>query len=692
MIKLLQSYKVSSSVISIYCDDDGHIFFADSQKNLHRCIEGSYDTKSLKLCPSENTELHPYQKSSAFSHNGYLMYSTDTKGSCAAYIKISNLDFFVPKNDELQKSILFYGNDLAAEVVSFCGSSGEYTLSGGSDGRVHMYCPYNGQILMTIKPKPDYIASIVSDNDGNFISYSAFDKSLTILDIRHNKEILSTATKDIIEDSFFYNNAKNLYAIGRDGNSYIFDLKSDTISQKALFSHWPTCSIVDNSERFAIVGTRKEYLYVIKLADNSLFFTIKLDKRGISSLHIKDEKLYIGFESGWLYVVDIHEGIDKLTNALEVKDFRKAKRALDHNKFLYIHPISEQFNDAWEELLNSIIEHVSSGNDENVFHHAEAFLSDIKCKEQFESILGRQKEFKRFTTLVNEKKFFEAFGMLENYSCLLKSQSAKKLEQCYNKAFGEAKRMIAQDPIRNVDKAKVVLEPFSKIPSKKDAIYSLLKNYEIFSQADLYIREKRFKEYFLLTQKFDFLLSDDVYRKVCNLAEASIISIKNLVEKSLYNEALEGIRQLSVFLPYKEQLLEIVQDIKQRKMLVHLIENDDVNAVYEYVEKFNYLEYTNEYKTFDKKFDTVLSKTMSFIANADVKALKETLLPYMKISAFRPKIKESMRQATFNDIAITIKQGLVIEAEYKIQNYISEFRKDKEIEKLAKLNNIHLEP
>lgn len=693
MIKVTLSAKSKASVIAIVSFKD-KIFFVDCEGNFTVVDKVSFNKKSKPLIPNTFEPLHKFQKGAAFSKIGHVSYSVQHKQSCAVSIKLSsiNLNYQMEKMpiEEYaeffsQESIYFKGNDQRAEVISFYGKKGEYLFTGGNDGRVFMYNTQSGKKLMSLKPKPEYISSLcVSNYDESLVAYGAFDKSLVILNFRYQREELNTYLSDVIEHGFFYNNSKSFYALGRDGNSYTYDISTKNFSKKALFSAWPTCCVLDSSERFAVVGTRSAMMYIVKLSDNSQVASFKLDQAGVSSLYLKENMLYIGFESGCVYAVDIFAHIEDFTQAIAIKNFKAAKKYLDSNIFLTIHPISEMFEEAWQEVIGQIINQFSMGNTKQALEAAEPFLFEEKYEQEFASLVKKQKEFEKFALLVQQKDFFGAYGMLEAYPYLLNTDSARKLEIYFLKYFSEAKKLIALNPLKNIAKAKELLREFAKIPLKKDAVNSLLKNYEIYLKADLFIKEKQFKEYFLLCSKYSFLTEEEIYKKVCNLAESSIAKIKNMIFEKRYDQALEGIKQIVIFLPYKDKIKDMLKEIQYKQKFTDIIKTGSVKEVYIFASAHPELQEMSEYIEFDKKFDVILSSVMASIEAGNVKAVSDSFAAYKEIPIFQPKIKESLRQASFNKLSLLLEKNFTDEAKVIASYYMREFGKDVDYEELTK--------
>lgn len=695
MIKVIQSFRVKASVIAIHSNDNA-IYFTDVNGNLHTVCRIQWSRTEESIILDSSQPLHRFQKGSCFSQNGHVAYSVKENNNCAISMKLPDKSDptveikvgFYDLSENEDTFIGLCGHDQRAEVMAFCGAKGQYILTGGTDGKVYMHSTKTGKILMTLKPKPDYISHITVDEKGVNLAYSAYDKSLIVLNIRHQKERLNTFVDDAIEDSFFYNDSKSLYAIGREGNSYIYDLKTNEIIKKALFPCWPNCCVADSSGRFAIVGGRNGMIYVVKLADNSIFSSFKLDQKGISSLHIENSFLFIGFESGWLYMIDMYAFIDDFSQALTVKDFKTAKKYLDSNLFLAIHPMSEMFQEAWEEMLKEIINQFSTGNAASALEFATPFLSDEKNKKEFDFLLQKQKDFQKFAILVQKREFFDAFSMLEQAPYLQKTDSARKLEHYFTKSFTEAKKLISADPMRNLLKVQELLKPFCVVPAKKEMIHSLQKNYEIYLKADNLIKRKQFREYFILVSQFDFLKSEEVYKKICALAEASITKLKKLVYEGKYHDALDGIKQVIVFLPYKDQLIELAKETYIRQKLLDAIKKDNKQVVYELAAAYPVLETMPEFIVYDEMFDEVLSIAMQSVSSGNIKQVQEILSPYRKISIFKSKIKECVRQATFNKLCSLFAENSLESAQKLADYYLREFGKDDEYEKLLKQYNM----
>ena len=690
MIKVIHSFQAKGSVIALY-EGEENISFTDNKGHLYVVSKKGWGMETYLIDSEDIKPLHPYQKSSCFDAEGRLVYGLERDESCAVKL--------IPPSPTPGKTIqtatkgktihaprlFFYGNDQRAENIAIGGEYSEYVFTGGTDGRVFVYNAQNGDVLISFKPLPDFIAHIRSSDNGQFLAYSSYNGSLHVVSLRLYEKLLQTHPGDVIEDSFFYNHSQKLYAIGRSGVSYVYSLdEKKLVSKKANFSSWPTCCVLEKNGKYGIVGTRSGHIHLVKLSDNTIAYTEKLERKGIVSLALNDTKLLIGFENGTVNYVDVYAYADEFVEALGKKDFAQAKHYLDRNLFLAIHPMSELFHEAWDEIIKEIREQFSKGNTQNALESATPFLSDAANRKEFDFLVQKQKELEKFARLVESNKYIEAFGLLEGAPYLSKTESALKLENSFFKTFSTAKKMIAADPLRNFPKAQELLKPFSAVAAKAELIRSLMKNHQIFLKADEKIKAKEFKSYFALCEQYPFLKDEAAYRRICEAAEGAIKKIVSMIDAHHYEEAMKSIRQLLSFTPYRGELSKRAQEIQLRQQMITLIDSDRMKEVYELARMHPELAKMDRFLEYEKRFDNHISQVMLYVGKGEIKQTQQMLSPYAGIPRFKPKVKECVRQASYNRIASLLAHAKTAAAKPIIAFYLKEFGQDNDFEKLLK--------
>ena len=95
-----------------------------------------------------------------------------------------------------------------------------------------------------------------------------------------------------------------------------------------------------------------------------------------------------------------------------------------------------------------------------------------------------------------------------------------------------------------------------------------------------------------------------------------------------------------------------------------------------------------EFVAYDEAFDEVLSNAMQSVANGEIKQVQQILSPYAGIPIFKPKIRECVRQATFNKLGFLLTAKSLTVAQTISAYYLKEFGKDDEYEKLMKQHGL----
>ena len=90
---------------------------------------------------------------------------------------------------------------------------------------------------------------------------------------------------------------------------------------------------------------------------------------------------------------------------------------------------------------------------------------------------------KTFLELIDKKDFIKAYEMVKTTKFLVKTQAYEKLENIWNKAFFNAKKLLIENAKINQKLAEQYLAPFENTP-KKELIVQLLRNSDVFAKAD----------------------------------------------------------------------------------------------------------------------------------------------------------------------------------------------------------------
>ncbi len=674
-IKILNRFNLGSGVISLNKVKNRTNAITQDYKVCVIDLELMTITKQSQLINSKNLP-HKYAKSASSSNSFACVCEVDSKVATIATVE---------NQIQAKYKLKTHKADISSSIFS---PDSTLFATGGEDGRVFLYESKDFRKFLSLPYRPDYISSLNFSKDSRFLIASCFNKSNIIFDCQRAKVISIFNSVEVVEWGNFFDNNSKLFLIMRNMQSQIYDLKENKITNiQNNFNDWPSIFDIDESSEIAVVGSRGSSIYLIHLKDNSKIFSLKLENiAGISSLCIHFGYIIVGSVSGEILIISYKDEDDRFKKACESKDYKLASELLDKNIFLSLQECAKVFDEDWEGILKIAIELLADNKIDEAIELTSPFTRDISKKNAFSVYLNKSNILKKFRELIDNKFYEEAYNMALQNKILTKSAYFDKLESIWNKAFSASKKILEENG--NVDNAKRLLEPFMKTP-KKEAIMQLLNNLHIFKDADNYIKEQNFKEYFSLTFKFSYLKDTELYKKVLNLGE-------NLFEKALnakndkdYDEFFKLSKFLQAFPMYKDSIATNTIYVSNLLEFQKLYRGNRIMEAYKIALENDELQYLDEFKNLIKDFELVSEKAKEEAFNGKVELVSEIFGEYKKINYWSDRIKSIFQIAYLEEFRINfLSNKSAINWEHSIKNYIQIFGKSDEIVEFCEENGM----
>ncbi|TLD84409.1 hypothetical protein LS70_002360 [Helicobacter sp. MIT 11-5569] len=627
----------------------GSVLSIVPSKDSTLCVDNTFHiaeiNSSLKISKSaqviKNAES-PHRYSHAFGISPQAFFCIPIFGEKKAFI----LKFKDYKPEHIA-TLNDHDGDIESSAFSH---DGHFFATGGQDGRVFFYDGKSFLPIISLLARSDYISTIKFSKSGEFVAISGFDKFTLIFDMLRHKIAFNFSTSDVVEDSAFFDNDEKLILVCRNNASIIFSLRDGKIiSTEYPFAFWPTSIAIDSEENYALVGTRSEILYVIALKDNTKTIEIKNDHAGTASLTFSLEHLYIGSIDGALLIIDYNEGKEELKESLDKKDYKSAREAINKNIFLSIHPLTKVFDEVWPEILHQAIDLLNQDSIEEAIELTAPFVVNPTKKSEFDFYLAQKGGVKTFLELINKKDFTKAYEMLQTTKFLTKTQAYEKLENIWNKAFFNAKKLLIENANANKRLAEQSLAPFNNTP-KKELIIQLLRNCDVFEKAEALIKKQNFKEYFSLTFQFSFLRETDLYKKVLIVGERMLANLIELEKNFHYDEAKQIAETLLVFPTLKRAANERIVLMQQKETLLNAIEAKDIKKVYSLIDEIESLRSMQQFKDFTKDFLRHYEEAKPYAYDGNAKHAMVVFGEYLEINYWVDKIGSLLKIAYLKQI------------------------------------------
>jgi hypothetical protein len=643
MINVLKSTKVSTGIIDVEINRD-YILAIDSKYNLYY-----FDKKSLAMFKSINIvskyePIHSFSKAFSISRNGFV-----------------NVSLTMNKNDlllshvesNLKKRAILSNHEQEIESSTFSHNC-KLLATGGQDGRLFLYDLTHLKVLSSLDIQSDYIGNIVFSKDNSYMLSCCFNKANILFDIDRNKKIITFMTNDVVEDAKFFDKNRKIYLATRGGQSVIYNIKEKKTENIAnIFTHWATVVALTPDDKYAIVGTRSNAIYAIRLEDNRMMFSLNIDSTGITAIKFVGKNIVMTFSDGSIKVVDYCNNTEELEVQIKIKNYQKAKDMFDANKFLTLTPLIDKFNEGWEGVLKRVVDLISKNEIEAAIKISKPFIDDPAKAEELNFYLSQKDQVSKLIELIEQKDFVNAFTLVEKYTYLKELTLYSKLEVFWQKTFSKAKAMLEENAMFNKPKVSNLLKPFQRIKSKEQLIRNLLTNTDKFTQADEIVKKQDFAVYFAMVAKFEFLADTDLHKKVLRLGERLHQQVLACIQTSKFEDAKNVINTLSMFKPYKAEAEKLSKEVMYNIDFQKAITNNNVRQAYIVAESYPDIKLHPKFQELDKEFkDKVeVAKKLAYAGKAG--KVLELLDDYTEIDYTLDKVASLMKIAYLKEMELT---------------------------------------
>ncbi|MDE7173687.1 MAG: WD40 repeat domain-containing protein, partial [Helicobacter sp.] len=454
------------------------------------CVDSTYSLTvfSKELSLEKNTQIskdaeQPHRYSNAYSASPFGLVCVPIMGTKEGVV--------LRVGDEVKTVGAIDDHEADVESSAFS-PDGRYYATGGQDGRIFLYDTQRLSVIGSLIPRSDYISSLRFSHDSELLACAGYDKTVVVFDMVQNKTRCTIKTPDVVEKVAFCDEAQKLFMVLRNGASMLYDLVNrELLSTENLFATWPSSLAVSPDGRFAIVGVRGDSLYIVNALNNSKLMEIKINASGTNRIFFSKDWLFVGTIDGNILVIEYQKGQQELENAVRKKDYKTARAMIENNVFLTIHPLMKVFDDDWPEILQKAIALLNAQKIEEAVKLVQPFVYDQEKSREFDFYLGQQGAVRDFNKCVENKEYSKAYDMTLTVKFLVNTATYATLEQAWNRAFMQAKRLLEDNPSLNLRKAEAALKPFDS-GVKREIIGKLLKNHQVFSQAEDLIKHKNF--------------------------------------------------------------------------------------------------------------------------------------------------------------------------------------------------------
>ncbi|WP_428737900.1 WD40 repeat domain-containing protein [Sulfurimonas sp.] len=510
-----------------------------------------------------------------------------------------------------------------------------FMLSGGDDGKVFAVDVKSGKLMFTLPSHVDTINDISFSKNANWVATASYDRKISVYNIvtMTPKDRLKAHGAPIMKIRFFQKN--KLISVDKDSKAIIWNIHSTKVLARLQGIHDEVRQmVISGDEKFVFFGTSLGYILVYDLNTYEAISTryIKIASP-ITAMEFDGEKnhLIIGTEDGFLMYYDIYEGLDKLKEFLQTKQFEAIQQETEKNPILKYTNIYDLVSNLWEKTLEKAKLALETG-DKN---KAELMLNqfkDIPSKNKLiQKLFQDYAQYPKFVAMAKSGKLALAYSLANSYPIYKETKIYKALEKNWKTAFASAQKMMLNP--KTVQIAKDSLMPYRGISEKTKFIQELFTKSSVYTRFRESLSKKDFKIALQLIKQNPFLSELPEYTSLMTFSDSLYFKSREAVEKNDFNEAIKYLSILKDFEEFKEDAAQTLKEIEIKQKFYLGIKSNNISDAYDSMAACEELQETKEGRKLQNQWNEDLSIANTYAVNGDVVGVQKALSKYMGIGS-----------------------------------------------------------
>jgi WD40 repeat protein len=209
--------------------------------------------------------------------------------------------------------------------------------------------------------------------------------------------------------------------------------------------------------------------------------------------------------------------------------------------------------------------------------------------------------------LINEKKYVDAYALVNQNPTLLICDLYKTLENMWERTCSAAYRQLETFNLKN---AKALFSPFMGIPSKSNYIQTILSDFAEFEKFAKFAENKKYQLAYQLAFKYPTYKESKYYKIMESDWNKMLESIKLLITNGGDDVILDSkIDQLTSAFKGISSKVKFISEIKQQKNVLKLfrtkMKNEDYKIIFKLLVQYPFLKELDDYEKLLKLENTL---------------------------------------------------------------------------------------
>jgi delta-aminolevulinic acid dehydratase/porphobilinogen synthase len=384
---------------------------------------------------------------------------------------------------------------------------------------------------------------------------------------------------------------------GTDGRAYIWNIKTGKmVGSLAPHADYVTAIAFSKNGYWCATGSYDKAISITNISSMQFAYKIRAHSTMVTKIKfLNNFKMVSGDKEGNIIVSDYSKGrvlkrVPKLPDIALDFTFNTDEKymfATTKNKNIFLFDM-EKYDLITDKFINVTSTITSIDFVPEMMYLIVGTVDGILY---IYDILSDEKKLKHY---IEEKKYTEAYDLIEENPLLKNSTFYSRLEQIWENIVSKAHTFLEQG---QKDVANQILKPFMSIPSKRMFIQQLLKDFAEFDKFKLLVTKKKYPLAYSLANKYSSFKDTKYYKHMENEWKKAFNMARQLIfeknKEDYVKQLLMPFRGVSEKTPLIQSLFnekEIYQLLKQK------LAKKDFKGFFELIHRFPFLADLDEYK------------------------------------------------------------------------------------------------
>lgn len=572
----------------------------------------------------------------------------------------------------------------------------KYLASGGVDGKVYLWSIDQGAFMSHFASHPDYVAFLRFSPNGNYLISCGFEGAMICTNIHTKAKAKKYKQHKSRVTAITFLSDHVVITGSMEGEIVVLNYLSGDVLARFMTPHGEVRGLACDDKVIYVSGTQSS-IAIYSLQTYQAIATHYITAPGTPS-HIafneKKDHLIVGCLNGKLAYYNL-DNSDELNQALNKNQYKEAHEIIQANLLLEFSPAKEIFDDTWETTYEDAFTLLVNHQTEKATVLLGNFMGVPKITNTIQLLLRDFGSYAKFEELVGAKKLSAAYSLLESAPALKHTPLYLKLEKLWSNAFEKAKSIMLTK--NDAATAKLLLDDFSKVPSKMPLIQTLINEPNVFKDLISGLQEKDFKKLLTVIGKHAYLKETTEYQQAMKLAEKVLEVAKTKIQEKDF-ATVHSYAELILNVPHLHEQAEILSTYAQAAhSFIEAYEKEAYEEAYTLLDQNPFLIELSEAQEIEGRWREMITRCEEFAFLGNVKKIKETLGDFFILKSRANRVGALLKTAYLVQIKKYASSPKLSNADIikALNTYIVLLSYDSEIEiiikKLHKLRQLELE-